>query len=157
MEKEISAIPRYRAKGSRVRMEVVPHLKGLKRKRHDICIFKEGIIESEETSSIESIIEVKHGYHYSAGQVTNKDAIGKDLRILAHYYKKEDTEAFLVYFMGNEIKQQTEKQIQKYEDGLKEGLRSNTLTEEEINEICENNILMVFLDKVVNGNMREVK
>lgn len=164
VEKEINAIPQYRAKGSRVRMEVVPQLKGLKRKRHDICIFKDGIIQSESEGDIETIIEVKHGYHYSKAQVANKDAIGKDLKILAYYYKEEDTEAFLVYFMGNEFETQLEKNpehINTYKEELKKGIKEAfeiDLDKEcvDVDDICKNNILMVFLDKVVDGNMEEV-
>ena len=139
-------IPNTAMRGSRVRLEV-----SVNGYTHDICIIEDKA-KSIDEKSLETVIEVKHGYGYCKGQVSKKQSIGKDFFIL-QYYNKEDIkgEAFLVYFLGNNYVEQLNryaKQIETYKNEIAEAIPEEHLR--------NNNIFLVFTDGIRDGNLKEV-
>lgn len=165
IEIETDAIPKQIMEGHRVQPEISSYIPTLNTSKnlHDICILKEGAKTVNDQNMIESIIEIKHGYNFVKQQVCKESAIGKDLRIV-HYYSDPtiSINAFLIYFMANSFEIQNKnypEQIKFYKETIFNRLKKEADEvgyTKEISEICRDNIFFVFLDRIVDGNMKKI-
>lgn len=146
-------IPKYNHPITPLRLECLVRDANKEIRKPDICIvngeYSKYITEKEVQEDslnrvIDVFIEIKVAWGYCAGQFDG-EGIVKDLRLMSMYPDK----GCFIYFIGNNYSEMHTKEQEKY-------LKDMT-TIKQLHKFEKDQIFLVFRDKVLNGEFKEVR